>query len=103
MKPVKSITVVLRESDLAEFLADTSDVDAACAEYVEEYERRLTAAYPKTKCRVEFGETRGILGHAMYVNEDYTTAGSGEFQDLVPWIEDHANAMVNDWTWLTVA
>jgi hypothetical protein len=92
---VTLIEVTLQESNLAEFLADTSDVDEACEQYRAEYERRLREAYPDAKVKVSIGNPSG-MGDRIY-NEPV------ELQDdQQPWVEDVANQMVNDWSWLTV-
>lgn len=98
---IKTITVVVDEPSLADFLADTNDVETACEQYRAEYERRLDEQYPDTLCMVELGETNG-MGDDIYINGELNTAGSGEFQDEVPWIEYCAIQMVNDWELLTV-
>jgi hypothetical protein len=103
MEPITSITVELVENDLRDFLAETSDVDTACEEYRAEYERRLSAQYPDTKCRVELGETNGM--DTWYtINGERTTAGSGEHQDEIGAIEHIADQVGNTMEdWLTVA
>jgi hypothetical protein len=101
MEPITSVEVEIVENDLREFLAETSDVDTACEEYRAEYERRLSQRYPDAECKVTLGATNGM--HDWYwINDERTTAGSGEYQDEIMWIENIANQMVNDWDWLTV-
>ena len=99
--PITSIEITIHEPDLANFLDETSDVDNACEQYRAEYERRLSEQYPAAKITVSLGETNG-MGNNYYINDELTTAGSGEYQDEIPWIDDVANSMVNDWDWLTV-
>ena len=90
------IEVTIREDDLAEFLADTSDVETACEQYRAEYERRLQEAYPDAEVSVELGNPPGLTDR-IYIEPV-------ELQDdQQPWVEDVANRMVNDWSWLTVA
>ena len=92
---VTMIEVTLREDDLAEFLADTSDVDEACEQYRAEYKRRLKEAYPDAKVSVRLGNPPGLTNR---INIEPV-----ELQDdQQPWVEDVANQMVNDWSWLTV-
>ena len=89
------IEVTLREDDLAEFLAATSDVGEACEQYRAEYERRLKEAYPDAEVSVELGDPPGLTNR-IYIEPV-------ELQDdQQPWVEDVANQMVNDWSWLTV-
>ena len=93
---VTLIEVTIREDDLAEFLAGTSDVDEACEQYRVEYERRLQEAYPDAEVSVELGNPPGLTDR-IYIEPV-------ELQDdQQPWVEDVANQMVNDWSWLTVA
>ena len=94
MNDVTLIEVTVRADDLAEFLADTSDVDEACEQYRSEYERRLQEAYPGAEVSVELGNPPGLTDR-IYIEPV-------ELQDdQQPWIEDVANQMVNDWEWLT--
>jgi hypothetical protein len=99
MTPVTSITVTINESDLADFLAG-DNTEEAMEQYRAEYERRLSEMYEDAECSVELGQTS--MSTEYRINGEPTDAGSGEYQDEIPFIDDIANRMVNDWSWLTV-
>jgi len=90
-----SIDVTVREDDLLEFLADTSDPAEAAEQYRAEYERRLAEAYPDAAVSVELGNPPGLTDRIMVEPME-------EEEDEIPWIQDVANQMINDWDWLTV-
>ena len=95
MSDIISINYTIREDDLFEFLADTSDPAEAVEQYRAEYERRLAEAYPDTEVSVELGNPPGLTDRIMVEPVDE--------EDAIPWIQDVGNQMVNDWSWLTVA
>ena len=96
MSDIISINYTIRENDLLEFLADTSDPAEAAEQYRAEYERRLTEAYPDAKVSVELGNPPGLTDRIMVEPME-------KEEDAIPWIQDIGNQMVNDWSWLTVA
>ena len=96
MSDITSINVTVREDDLLEWLANTSDPAQAAEEYRAEYERRLIEAYPDVEVGVELGSPPGLTDRIMVEPME-------EEEDAIPWIQDVANRMANDWDWLTVA
>lgn len=96
MSDITGINVTIRKDDLLEFLADTSDPIEAAEQYRAEYEQRLIEAYPDAEISVELGNPPGLTDRIMVEPIE-------EEEDAIPWIQDVANQMVNDWSWLTVA
>jgi hypothetical protein len=97
MDDFRTLELVIHKPDLRDFLSECADVAAACEEYRAEYERRLTAAYPEAECVVTLGETNGMGSY--YYFDDVRAPGDDE---RIPWIDEIAVQMVNDWSWLTV-
>jgi len=95
MASVTSIDVTIQANDLADFLADTSDVETACEQYRAEYERRLKEAYPDAEISVDLGNPPGLSDRIVIEPDELQ-------DDQQPWVEDIVNMMVNDWSWLTV-
>jgi hypothetical protein len=107
-EPIETIRVTLRDADMRDFLAETSNVDEAIRQYCQAYANLIKRDYPQADVTVESGETNG--GTFIYINDEkFGTAGSYRLDDLGAYdgaperIAYLAEELTQDWDWLTVA
>lgn len=108
METITSIRVVVNESDLANFLAETSNVRQAMQEYVGAYTKLIQREYPGAEVKVEAGPTNGgdwiwVDGQRFGIGDHYTLDDLGGFGGAPKTIHQLAEELVQDWSWLTVA
>ena len=100
---ITHISVTHNESDLYDFLNDgitsSATVTAYMDAYIERHAQLLKEWYPNAEIEVGYASTSGGTNCDVESNLP-DTDGMAEVEQEMPWIEETANKIVEDWSWL---